>query len=82
MAVADAVTEQLPVGSGGGGELVNPAGDADREQRTPIHAGVDLGISRWQMPQRGADHPDCVRGDTPYGWRSAGSKVQLGPAQL
>ena len=35
LAVADAVTKELPVGSGGGGELVGPAGDADREQRTP-----------------------------------------------
>ena len=33
LAVADAVTKELPAGSGGGGELVQPAGDADREQR-------------------------------------------------
>ena len=45
LAVADAVTEHLTGGSGGGGELVQPARDADREQRTPHPRLVDLRIT-------------------------------------
>src|SRR5947209_13217147 len=46
LAVADAVSGQPAVGAGGGGEVVQPAGDADCEQSAPEPCLVDLGISR------------------------------------
>ena len=54
LAVADTVPEQAAVGGGGGGELVQPAGEAGGEQRAPHPRPVDLGISRGQVAQRGA----------------------------
>jgi hypothetical protein len=46
LAGPDAVAEQPAVGPGGRGELVQPAGNARGEQRTPHPGGVDLEISR------------------------------------
>ena len=55
LAAADAVTEQLAGGSEDAGELVQPAGDAGGEQRTPHPGGVDLDISRGEVSQSGSE---------------------------
>jgi hypothetical protein len=43
LAAVDAVPEQSPAESGGGGELVQPTGDAGREQRPHIQAVLTCG---------------------------------------
>jgi hypothetical protein len=50
----DAVTGQDGLAAGGGGELVQPAGHAGREQRAPHPGGIDLGISAGEMPEGGS----------------------------
>ena len=42
---ADAVAGEGAVGSGGGGELVQPAGDGGGEQGAPHPGGVDVGVA-------------------------------------
>jgi hypothetical protein len=49
LAVADAVSGQPTVQTGDGGEVVQSAGDVDREQSTPQPRLIDLGISRREM---------------------------------
>lgn len=62
LAIADAVTGQLPAGSGSRGELVQPAGDADCDQRAP-HPRVVGELGDWQRAlvgvqgRRDPNHP-------------------------
>src|SRR5512133_788419 len=54
LAAADTVAEQ-PGARAGRSELVQPAGDAGREQRTPHPGGVDLRVSGREGPQGGPE---------------------------
>jgi len=54
LTVSHAVPSQSTVGCGNGGELVQPAGQGDTEQRTPHPRPVDFGMSGREMPQGGA----------------------------
>jgi hypothetical protein len=44
LALAHAVPEQSALGCWSGGELMQPAGQGDTEQRTPHPRSVDLGM--------------------------------------
>jgi hypothetical protein len=68
VAVADTVPEQRAVGGAAGGELVQPAGQAGSEQRSPHPLPVTLEIPRGQVvARRHAWRREQGRSGTPTG---------------
>ena len=53
LAAADAVTGQDGRAPGGGGELVQPRGDAGRQQRPPHPGGINCRVTRREVPEGG-----------------------------